>query len=76
MSAKPASVLAMACMVTGNLIGAGILALPVKTGLSGFLPSLLGIICLWGLMTATALILAGQKSLSIQRRMLQNLLHK
>ncbi len=61
---KPASVLTMSCMVTGNLIGAGILALPVETGLAGFIPSLAGILVIWALMTATALILANQKSLS------------
>ncbi len=61
---KPAGVLTMSCMVTGNLIGAGILALPVKTGLAGFFPALGGILAIWALMTATALILAKQKSLT------------
>lgn len=54
----------MAMVVTGNLIGAGILALPVKTGLSGLLPSLAGIAATWLMMLSTALILSRQKSLT------------
>ncbi len=51
----------MAFVVTGNLLGAGILALPVNTGLSGFIPSLLSILLMWAAMFSTALILASQK---------------
>jgi len=54
----------MSFVVTGNMLGAGILALPIKTGLSGFIPSVLGIFLMWGLMLSTAIILAGQKSLA------------
>ena len=44
MDRKPSSfvVLGATFLITGNLVGAGILALPVKTGLGGFVPSLLG----------------------------------
>jgi len=58
-----AKVLNFSCLVTGSIIGAGILALPVKTGLTGFVPSLLGILALWLLMTCTALVIASQKIL-------------
>ena len=35
------TILAEALLVTGNLIGAGLLGLPVKTGLAGFFPALI-----------------------------------
>ncbi len=56
-------IFSFSCLVTGSIIGAGILALPVKTGLTGFGPSLIGVIALWLMMTCTALVIAGQKSL-------------
>jgi len=31
----------LALLITGTTVGAGILGLPIKTGLSGFLPSIL-----------------------------------
>lgn len=61
---KQTSVLATSFVVTGNLIGAGILALPVKTGLSGLIPSLVGIVLMWAFMLSTAMILAAQPALS------------
>ncbi len=61
-AAKKAPVMTMAMVITGNMLGAGILALPIKTGLSGFWPSLAGIILMWLCMLGTALILASQKS--------------
>ena len=54
----------MAFVVTGNMLGAGILALPIQTGLSGLIPSLAGIFLMWILMLSTAFIIAGQKSLT------------
>jgi tyrosine-specific transport protein len=57
-------ILSTSFIVTGNMLGAGILALPIKTGLSGFFPSIVGILLMWGLMLSTAIILAGQKSLT------------
>ncbi len=50
--------LSVATLVTGSLIGAGILALPVKTGLSGFIPSLAGMLIICATMLFTATILA------------------
>ncbi len=62
-SANP-RIITMGFMVAGNLIGAGILGLPVNLGLAGLWPALLGngLVCL--LMYSTACILAGQKSLT------------
>lgn len=57
-------VLMTACMITGNLIGAGILGLPINTGLAGFIPSLIAMIAGGGMMYFTALILADQVQLN------------
>lgn len=52
-----------ALVVTGNMVGAGILALPVNLGPAGLLPALCAIAFMWCLMTWTALIYSEQKSL-------------
>lgn len=44
-------------LIGGSCIGAGMLALPILTGLGGFFPSLLMFLCAWGFMTTTALLL-------------------
>lgn len=44
-------------LICGTTIGAGMLALPVSTGLTGFLPSMMLFICCWILMTYTAFLL-------------------
>lgn len=44
-------------LVTGTTIGAGMLALPVSTGMAGFLPSLLVFIAYWIYMTFTAFLI-------------------
>ncbi|MGE4556829.1 MAG: aromatic amino acid transport family protein [Desulfovibrionaceae bacterium] len=59
-----ASVITMSFVITGNLIGAGILALPVQTGLAGFWPSVLGSVVMWAMMLTTAMILAAQPALT------------
>ncbi len=43
-------------LVMGMTIGAGILGLPVKTGLAGMLPSLLSMFSVWVLMLCTAIV--------------------
>jgi tyrosine-specific transport protein len=48
----------VACFITGNLIGAGILGLPIKTGVAGFLPSLAGTFMISCAMFLTAMVLA------------------
>jgi tyrosine-specific transport protein len=49
-----------ALIVTGNMVGAGILALPVNLGPSGLLPAVLGALAMWAIMTSTGLIIARQ----------------
>lgn len=49
-----------ALIVTGNMVGAGILALPVNLGPSGLLPALLAALVMWAVMTSTGLIIARQ----------------
>ena len=52
-------ILSVALLITGTTVGAGMLGLPIKTGLSGMLPSLISMIIIWALMFITALIFAG-----------------
>ncbi|HNA61716.1 MAG TPA: aromatic amino acid transport family protein, partial [Rhabdochlamydiaceae bacterium] len=44
-------------LIAGSCIGAGMLALPITTGLSGFIPSLVMFLIAWGFMTATGLLM-------------------
>jgi tyrosine-specific transport protein len=53
----PGSTLGGILLVAGSCIGAGMLGLPILTGLSGFVPSLAMILLAWFFMTATALLL-------------------
>ncbi|WP_320174496.1 aromatic amino acid transport family protein [Maridesulfovibrio sp.] len=61
---KSASALSMMFVVVGNMLGAGILALPVNLCAAGFYPSVAATLLMWGLMTYTALIYSEQKSLT------------
>lgn len=45
-------------LVAGNLLGVGILALPIKIGVSGFIPSLFDIIVIASLMLISAFVIA------------------
>lgn len=58
------AVLATGCLIGGNLVGAGILGLPINTGLAGLLPSLLAMLAGGGMMYLTALILGEQAARS------------
>jgi tyrosine-specific transport protein len=51
------SVLGGALLVAGSCIGAGMLALPILTGLTGFFPSMGTLFVAWGFMTFTGLLL-------------------
>lgn len=51
------SIISATFLVAGTCIGGGMLALPVATGVSGFLPSIFIMIICWLAMTATALLL-------------------
>lgn len=53
----PGSVLGGILLVAGSCIGAGMLALPIMTGLAGFFPSLVALFASWAFMTFTALLL-------------------
>jgi tyrosine-specific transport protein len=53
-------IITVAFLITGNLIGAGILGLPVNTGLDGFFPSLLVMLIFGGAMFFTAVVLGGE----------------
>ena len=51
------SILSAMFLVAGTCIGGGMLALPIATGISGFLPSLIMMSVCWLAMTSTALLL-------------------
>lgn len=53
-----------AIIITGNMIGAGILALPINLGPAGLLPSVIGALVVWAVMTYCALIIARQPYLA------------
>ena len=57
MSEKKGSIFGGMLLIAGSCIGAGMLGLPILTGLSGFFPSLFLFFCAWLFMTATALLL-------------------
>ncbi|OEU70816.1 MAG: hypothetical protein BA863_11955 [Desulfovibrio sp. S3730MH75] len=63
MSKSGLPVFTVAMMVTGNLLGAGILALPINLGPAGILPAIVGIVLVWALMLMSSYILADQKEL-------------
>ena len=51
-------ILAVAFLITGNLIGAGILGLPIQAGLDGLIPTLVGMVIVGAAMFYTAVILS------------------
>jgi len=55
-------IITVALLVVGNLIGAGILALPIEAGLEGFLPSLVSMLVFGGAMFYSAVILGNEAS--------------
>ncbi len=57
MAQKVGSLFGGSLLVAGSCIGAGVLALPVLTGLAGFVPSLFTMTAAWAFMTATAFLL-------------------
>ena len=54
------AVLAVAFLITGNLIGAGILGLPVQAGLDGFIPTMVGMVIICTAMYFTAVVLGAE----------------
>lgn len=57
MSEKSGSLIGGALLITGSCVGAGMLGLPILTGLAGFFPALLMFFAAWLFMTLTALLL-------------------
>jgi len=53
----PGSMFGGMLLISGSCIGAGMLALPILTGLAGFVPSLSMLILSWAFMTFTGLLL-------------------
>ncbi len=52
------SVWSAALFISGASLGAGLLALPIQTGLAGLIPALSGLVFIWVLMFISGLILA------------------
>lgn len=46
-----------AALIAGGTVGAGIIALPVKTAAAGFVPSAVALVAVWAFMNCTALLL-------------------
>ena len=57
MAEKKGSVLGGMLLIAGSCIGAGMLGMPILTGLAGFFPALLMFFCAWIFMISTALLL-------------------
>ncbi|MBS0615244.1 MAG: tyrosine transporter [Verrucomicrobia bacterium] len=67
MKDKPGSIVGGVLLVAGSCIGAGMLALPIVTGLSGLTPSLFIFLLAWAFMTATGYLLVEVNSWFPQR---------
>jgi len=61
---KISATIAAAALIAGNLVGAGILGLPINTGLAGLGPSLLAMLAGAAMMYLTAVILGDQAAKS------------
>lgn len=57
MNDKPGSLIGGILLIGGSCLGAGMLALPILTGLSGFFPSMTMFFCAWAFMTITGLLM-------------------
>ena len=57
---KTYSVLSLSLIIAGNLIGSGLLALPICLGMVGFVPSVIALICMYFMMMYTAIIIANK----------------
>lgn len=56
----PFALMSMAFLVTGNVLGVGVLALPVKAGVAGFVPGMIGIVGIWFVMLTSAFVIASR----------------
>jgi len=57
MNTKPGSLFGGTLLIAGSCIGAGMLGLPILTGLAGFFPSMVTFFLAWIFMTLTGLLL-------------------
>lgn len=55
--AAPGSLIGAMLLITGSCVGAGMLALPIMTGLAGFFPSLMMFFVAWAFMLISALLM-------------------
>lgn len=62
MEQKAGSLLGGTLLIGGSCVGAGMLGLPIVTGLCGFYPSLIILILAWAFMTSTALLMVEVQS--------------
>lgn len=59
-SPSTGKILTSALVITGYMVGAGILALPINIGPAGLIPAIGGSLAVWFLMTCTGMIIARQ----------------
>ena len=50
----------LSLLVTGNVLGVGVLALPIKAGLGGFWPAVVGILIVWTMMLISGIVIASR----------------
>ncbi len=62
MSDKKGSIFGGMLLISGSCIGAGMLGIPILTGLAGFFPSLIALFVTWAFMTSTGLLLVEANS--------------
>ncbi|HBM15742.1 MAG TPA: hypothetical protein DD381_05275 [Lentisphaeria bacterium] len=55
---KTSAIVASSFLVLGNVLGVGVLALPIASGLGGFIPAILGIFAIWLVMLFSAWLIA------------------
>jgi len=51
------SIIAASLLIAGNVLGVGVLALPIKSGLAGFFPALVSILLIWFLMLISSFVI-------------------
>ncbi len=55
---KNSAIFISSLLVLGNVLGVGVLALPISAGLGGFIPALFGIVIVWCMMLFAAWLIA------------------
>lgn len=57
---KRKPIFTLSLLVTGNVLGVGALALPIKAGLGGFWPAIIGILIVWTMMLISGLLITSR----------------